>query len=395
MTLRIKAFRPHVFRGDLSEVTSPPIDIISPENEIRLKSLPNNITHITIPKHGDALTSLRVLKKWIQEGIINEYADECIILLQQEVPSHGRYNTRIGIIAPVETSSDRNDILPHEDTFPWAVSQRQELMETTNCQLEPIFIAVNGTNFERILKTAIRQMTPERKFVEQDGVVNTVYFLSDARVIDNIKAAISKEKGIVADGHHRLQATRNLYASGKGPFWAYTLSFVTSLQNDALLIGGIHRILSAGYEFDAFREELGGFFEIEQMSGDHRQKAITVYDGRYFSLRPRPSAFDAIGCASKYHYDGDPTLVSTLILRQIFGLTEDDLSTKVNYTHSRPLAIDDVDGNKASMSFLMPEWDKSAFISMIEDGRTLPQKSTYFYPKVPSGVALYCSQPEH
>lgn len=392
--MRIKAFRPIVFKGDLANVTSPPIDIISPEYEIRLKSQPSNITHITIPRHGDVLASAKILRKWIQEGILDVYRDECIILLQQDVPLHGRYSTRIGIIAPVETSSDRNDILPHEETFPWAVSERQELMDATNCQLEPIFIAVNGTNFERILKTAIRQMTPERKFTEQDGVINTVYFITDTRVIDNIKAAISKEKGIVADGHHRLQATRNLYSSGKGSFWGFTLSYVTSLQNDSLFIGGIHRVLAAGYAFDTIHDELGKFFEIEQMSGDQRQKTITVYDGRYFSLKPKPSAFDAIGCASKYHYDGDPTLVSLLIFKQIIGLTQNDLSTKVKYTHSRPLAVDDVDGNKASMAFLLPEWDKSVFISMIEDGRTLPQKSTYFYPKVPSGVTLYCSQPE-
>lgn len=394
MALKIETFRPHIFRGDLSAVTSPPIDIISPEYEMRLKSLPNNITHVTIPKHGDVLAAARVLNNWIKEGIIEKYPDNCIILLQQDVPSHGRYNTRIGIIAPVETSSDRNDILPHEETFQWAVSQRQQLMETTNCQLEPIFIAVNGTNFERILRTVIRQITPAKKFTEQDGVINTVYFLTDSRTIDNIKAAISREKGIVADGHHRLQATRNLYNSGKGNFWSYTLSYITSLQNDSLFIGGIHRVLTGSHTLDAYYDDLLEYFDIEPMSGDQRQRNVTAYDGHYFSLKPKSVAFDAIGCSKKYHYDGDPTLVSTLILRQIIGFTQNDLSTKVIYTHSRPLAVDEVDSKKASLAFLMPEWDKSVFISMIEDGRILPQKSTYFYPKVPSGVALYCSQAE-
>ncbi|EQB70808.1 MAG: hypothetical protein AMDU1_APLC00046G0022 [Thermoplasmatales archaeon A-plasma] len=387
-------FRPLVYRGDLEGTTSPPVDIISQDHEARLKSSPFNITHITMPRHGILENALGTLAQWRKDGVLETFGSDCLIILDQEIHVGGRRISRIGIISPVETSPERKDVLAHEETFPWAVEERRKLMEKTSCQLEPIFLTVNGTSFERILRAAVRQMSPAKTFQEPDGVANSVYFLTDPRSIESIRQSLQRENAVVADGHHRLQATRNLYLESNGEnrdFWKFTMAYVTSLQSDSLLIGGIHRVVSREFEISAFMESIREYFDVREMNGDHGQESIVLYDGKYHSISPKPIAFDAIGCSKKYKYAGDPSLVSNLILRQIMGMTQKDLSTKVLYTHNRVIAVDEVDSGRSGFSFLMPEWNKSVFISMIEDGRLLPQKSTYFYPKVPSGIALYCS----
>lgn len=384
-------FRPLVFRRDLTGVTSPPIDIVSPEHEASLKSSPYNITHVTIPKHGDVENSVSTLRKWIEHGVLERLPEEGIVILRQDIPVRGVHLSRIGIIAPVRTSPGK-EILPHEETFQWAVKERQALLASTRCQLEPIFLTVNGTNFERILKSAVKQAPPLRQFQEQDGIMNTAFFVSDRQTLDSIQSSLAREKAIVADGHHRLHAVRNIFQlDNSDSFWSHSLSYVTSLQSESLLIGGIHRLINPDMKIRDFLGDISSYFEISDLPGDQKQNLITLYDGTYRSLKPKSLAFEAIGCSRRYQYDGDPALVSLLILRQIMGMSQSELSTKVTYTHSRPFARDEVDSGHASFVFLMPEWDKSVFISMIEDGRMLPQKSTYFYPKVPSGIALYCS----
>ncbi len=387
-------FRPLVYRGDIEGTTSPPVDIISQDHEARLKSSPFNITHITMPRHGVLENSKGTLAQWRKEGVLETYASDCLIILEQEIHVGGRRISRIGIISPVETSPERKDVMAHEETFPWAVEERKKLMEKTSCQLEPIFLTVNSTSFERILRAAVKQISPANTFIEPDGVVNSVYFLTEPRSMESIRQSLARENAVVADGHHRLQATRNLYSESTGrnrDFWKFTMAYVTSLQSDSLLIGGIHRVVTREFDISAFMDTIGEYFDVREINGDHNPESIVLYDGRYHSLSPKPVAFDAIGCSKKYKYSGDPSLVSNLILRQIIGMTQEDLSTKVLYTHNRVTAVDEVDSGRSGFSFLMPEWNKSVFISMIEDGRLLPQKSTYFYPKVPSGIALYCS----
>ena len=386
-------FKPIVYRRDLRDVTSPPVDIVSADHEAVLKQSPYNITHITSPLGGNPDNATVTLREWIRNGIMYEFPEECVIALIQEIPFQGGISIRAGIIAPVETSPPDGQILPHEDTFEWAVSDRRELMRRTGCQLEPIFLIVNGSSFERIVRATVKNRSPDMEFSEPAGVTNKAFFITDRKVIENLTSALSRDIAVVADGHHRLGAVRQLsgQTEASNQFWKYSLAFVTSLQSDSLFIGGIHRVISREYILQSYIDDIRKFFSVQDEPEDRHPHLITLYDGSFHTLSPLPEAFRAIGCDRKYHYNADPSLVSDLVLRQIVNMTTKELSSKVLYTHSRHLAIEEVDRGQSSFSFLMPEWEKSVFLSMLQDGRVFPQKSTYFYPKVPSGVSLMCA----
>lgn len=389
----IKPFKPLVFRKDIKNVTSPPFDVISKDQETALKESHYNITHITLPENGGPAGSRRLLSEWVGEGAIAKEKDPCLIVITQDFRANNKDFTRIGLIAPVETSPPAGIVIPHEDTFDWAVRERRNLMEATGCQLEPIFLAVNGVSFERMLRSAIRGLEPFRKFEEPVGVTNTCFAIHDEHSINSIIKAVSKENAVVADGHHRLQATTQLFRETQDEsreFWRYSFAYVTSLQQESLMISGIHKLMSNQYSFSRIREDVGKYFQIDESGPNDFSEKITIYDGKYHVLTPLDSAFEELGEFGKFGFKADPGLVNHLIFMKIMGLSIGEVAAKVTYTQSIPFAAEEVDKGKAGFAVLMPEWDKSVFLSMIEKGRIMPQKSTYFYPKIPSGIAIYC-----
>lgn len=393
----IKPFRPLTYRKDLENVTSPPFDVITREQESVLKESKYNITHATLPDSGNPEASRLTLDEWIKEGALERSQDDSIIIITQDFRGNGKDFCRIGLIAPVETSPPSDIILPHENTFEWAVKERKDLMSKTGCQLEPIFIAVNGVSFERMLRSAIRHLSPTRTFEEPSGVINKFFLVSDRHSMNSIVKSIRREKAIVADGHHRLQATRQLYQESvneEKAFWKYSLAYVTSLQQESLMISGIHRMVDSQYLFRNYRANLEKYFEIIDTGQNDNSGGITVYDGAYKMLIPKDRAFETLGDYGKFKFKGDPSLVNFLIFEDVMGLSIHEIARKITYTQSMPLAVEEVDRGRAGFAVLMPEWDKSTFLSMTENGRLLPQKSTYFYPKIPSGIAVYCGKPE-
>ena len=132
----VKAFQPLVFRRDIKDVTSPPFDVITKDQEAALKESRYNITHLTLPELGIPGKSRELLMEWHRQGIIAKESEPCLIVITQDFRGNGKDYSRIGLIAPVETSPPAGIILPHEDTFDWAVKDRRNLMEATGCQLD-------------------------------------------------------------------------------------------------------------------------------------------------------------------------------------------------------------------------------------------------------------------
>ncbi len=389
----IKPFQPLVFRRDLKNVTSPPFDVITKEQESLLKESRYNITHITLPELGGPSRSRDLLSQWVNEGIISKEKESCLLIITQDFRANGKDFSRIGLIAPVETSPPAGIVIPHEDTFEWAVKERRSLMETTGCQLEPIFLAVNGVSFERMLRSAIRGMEPFRKFEEPSGVINSCFIVRDGHSIDSITKAIGRDTAVVADGHHRLKATTQIFKDseeGEREFWRYSFSYITSLQQESLMISGIHRLVNNGHSFSNYRGAIERYFTIEEAGLNDFSSKITIYDGSYHILEPKENAFEELGEFGNFRFNADPALVNHLIFNKIMGMSIDEVASKVTYTQSVPFAAEEVDKGRTGFAILMPEWDKSIFLSMIEKGRIMPQKSTYFYPKIPSGIAIYC-----
>ncbi len=384
--MKVRPFTALVFRPGTSHFYSPPFDTVGEKECKELKSFPFNITHITLPESSGMAAS--TLNEWKRTGVLRPTSGEVILVIEQKFEHAGKQMRRVGMLCTVEVYPPPAGIRPHERTFPGPRKGRHELMSAIGCQPEPIFLVVPSRRLTEILNSAVNSLPVSTSFEEPVGVANTVYVLDDPVLQGEISDALSDETAIVADGHHRLAAVREIAEekSGNGKSgWISALAYVAPTVANDLLIGGIHRVVRKrpGAEMDL--QSISRLFEITDKS-DGGEGLFTIYSGKLFTATPK---WETIHANEDVDYGLAADVVNKLIFGRCLGFTEGDMEKMVAYTHDEAYAKDAVDRGEASFSILMPEWKAQEFERKVEGGRLLPQKSTFFYPKIPSGIALY------
>ncbi len=376
-----------VFRSGLEHFFSPPFDTISRAEEAVLKSFPYNITHLTLPL---SIEETRIeFEGWKNESILQRLPDEAVFVIEQRFMHGGLMLRRVGVICLVRVFPLSSDIKPHELTFPGPRKGRHNLMAALGCQPEPIFLITPAKGLSPSLEEILRSGKKTMIFEEPAGVTNTIYVADSPDALGRLRNALEGESAIVADGHHRLAAVREIaeeHSAQGDPSWNYVLAYVTSTGGDGLLIGGIHRVVRApqGREFSI--SDIREYFDLADSPPGTGKREIVVYDGRMRYATPNRAA---LSLDEKVDFSVAPDVVNSLIFRKCLKMTDAEIESLVTYTHDADFARSAVDEGSASFSILLPEWDPEEFARKVSGGQLLPQKSTFFYPKVPSGIALF------
>ena len=381
-----------MYGGDLREFAAPPFDTITPEQEARLKENRYNITFLTLPERFDGPESARKkLQEWIRNDILIRSEKDMFIVLVQEFKYNGEKIQRIGVIGLANVYPDDGTIMPHEGTFEGAVRERVDLLSELCCHLEPIFLALMNNTFERNLKRLIWGRTPDSSFEEPAGVTNYVYHITDEDSVTKIKDMVSGDKAIVADGHHRLKATRTIAEKTSGKtqeFWSNTLSYVSSIYDRGLMIAGMHKLIGMNYRLVDFLEEIGDYFDVSEQNNMDSLETIKIYNGKFYNIIPKKSTIDLLQSENAGGNVISSSLVTEIIFRRIMKMNYRDIEASVRYTPDLTFAVSSVDRKESSFAVIMPSWNKELFLKLALNGSIMPQKSTYFYPKIPSGIAI-------
>ena len=376
--MEVRAFRPLIYRKEIDGMISPPFDAITPKQEIELKRNPYNITYLTLPKGKDGVEHAKViLDNWIENGVLVRTERECIIVLKQTFYLDKRQINRYGIIARVRIFPENNDVIPHERTFEEFVRDREVLMDGIGCQLEPIFLVTIKNDLPQYLKSITDGIREDNSYAGPEGVENHVYYIYDHKEIQRIINILKNDVVIVADGHHRLQATKNIAARKTGrekEFWSYAMSYITSIHEEGVLIGGVHRVVSSKFRFDP--EKTSRYFHMDQCDRIYGNDAV-IYDGHFYCIRPKENM-----------YDNTIDAINDFLFSKAIGMSMTDLENETIYTHDYSEVIKLVDSGSFSFGVIMPDWNKDHLIRLLLSRRMLPQKSTYFYPKIPSGISI-------
>lgn len=385
--MEVDGFRFLVFRSGVEHFFSPPFDTISKKEEESLKSFPYNVTHLTLPHSIEETRS--EFENWKKEGILQWLPGESVFVIEQKFMHRGKMLRRVGVICLVRVFPLADDIKPHELTFPGPRTGRHNLMDALGCQPEPIFLITPAKRLTPTLEEMLRSGKQTICFEEPAGVTNSVYCIDSQDSLRRLKSALDAESAIVADGHHRLAAVREIaeeHSARNDPSWNYVLAYLTSTEGDGLLIGGIHRVVRAlpGREFAI--SSISEFFDLSDSPSGPGGRTIALYDGSMKYATPNAAA---LALAGKVDFSVAPDVVNALIFRRCLKLTDAEIETLVTYTHDTDFAREAVDTGEASFSILLPDWDASEFTEKVSGGSLLPQKSTFFYPKVPSGIALF------
>jgi uncharacterized protein (DUF1015 family) len=332
----VRAFRAERYdeakAGSLEQLVAPPYDVISPDERAEyLARSPYNVVHLTLP--DDESQAARDLAAWRGQGVVKRAAEPSAWLLSQEYTGpDGMRRTRTGMVASLRAEPyDRGVVLPHERTHSGPKEGRLRLLRATRTQLEPIFLIYQAEPLE----------PPSREPDLQSGG-DKLWRIDDAPSFKNTEL-------LIADGHHRYETAVAYAQEGGSP---YLMVVLVPTEQEGLTIFPTHRLA----------ERVNGVrgTPIEE-PGEDLPGVVVYRDGSYELL------------------EGDGLDVEIV----------ERIAPDVTYTPQRADAVATVDRGDAEAAFLLRPTRIEDVWAVARRGETMPQKSTYFYPKLTSGLLFH------
>ncbi len=368
--------------GPLSGLICPPYDIISAEDRERLAAQSErNFVRVELPaatRDGYA-DAARLLARWRADGAMR--ADPpSLYLHEHDFTLGGTRATRRGVFVALRLYPASDGIvLPHERTFPKAKADRLKLMRATRTNTSPIFGMIDG----RVMAT-LRGAAAEPAGTATLGEdAHRLRRLTDPGAIDRFVDAMRDERVYIADGHHRYETALTYADECKAPGDSaerFVLMYLCALDDPGLRILGTHRIVSGGA--DGVRRALGSFdaSPIDRGALSAMQPGIVlVRDGSFTRLEPRAGA-DLSGLPPAWR-ELPVAIAEELLLR-----LAREAGAEITYEHDTESAIDEARGGRSAI--LIRAVDPATLRAVADAGERLPQKTTYFYPKVPTALVI-------
>lgn len=404
--------------GSIDCLTAPPYDVLSPkERDDYASRNPHNIVHLTLPeqkpddrsKYVKYLRSSSLLTEWRRNGDLALEPKPALYRYTQKFTIPGVVDPliRTSIIVLIKVEPYENGVvLPHEQTFPKHKEDRMRILEATRSHLECIFGLFDDPGGEVLRSINDAPSTESVHTDSADGVTHFLEPISDPDAINEIKGLIADKTVWIADGHHRYEtalAFRQALGEQPGPVAEdYMMMALCSISDPGLVLLPTHRILlslpvelsealaSLGEEFDMVEAPAGDLMSaIESKSAEGtRAFGVAIKGGTGYVM----TAKDPTGLLasittndSNLLKDLDVTVLHQVILSRLLNVKGLDT---IAYTRDEREAVEAVE-NGAAMSFLMNPPTVQDMKAIAMGGEKMPQKSTYYYPKILSGLVLW------
>ena len=399
----------HYAPGDLQQAVAPPYDVIDDELRADLEGRsPHNVVAIDLPQGDDPYgTAAATFREWQDSGVLQRDDEPAIwVLTQQYTGPDGESRTRSGFFAAVRVEDyGPGRIRPHERTHPGPKEDRLNLTRATKANLSPIFSLYSDP--ELTAWRALEPVTQDEPFgeVTDDGTRNRLWRIADPQAIEIVQRALADAELLIADGHHRYETAR-VYAEeigGEGPH-RYVLMCLVALQDVGLTVFPTHRLVD-GLKGTEKPETLGATlkacFDIEEIAADdlvppgagdgtiqmgymdsHFKRAFRL------TLKDQSIADEALPDMPEPYRRLDTAVLEALILKGPLGLSEDDISHLhgLGYARSFEEARELVESGAYDAGFFLRGIPVTQIQDIAATGVNMPPKSTYFFPKVPTGL---------
>jgi uncharacterized protein (DUF1015 family) len=397
--------------GGLAPVAAPPYDVIDPAQRAELVARsPYNVVAIDLPVDPDGgdpyAHAAATLRDWRAAGIVVADEQPALWALEQDYTGpDGRRRMRHGLFARVRVEAyGAGRIRPHERTHPGPKEDRLRLMRATRANLSPIFSLYDGDAWSPLAPHLAE--APLGELTDEDGTAHRLWRVADRGAIAAVQEALATAELLIADGHHRYETAR-VYADeigGDGPH-NHVLMCLVALSDPGLTIFPTHRLLS-GLDDDrrvALREAIRRDWEVEEIAEDSLEPALDAdgrvrigyldaHHGRPLRLTLKdPAIADAAlpGRAAAYRRL-DTAVTEALLLRGAVGMSEDDIShlRGLDYARSTTEARERVRAGDVQAGLFMGPAPVELVRAVAAAGEVMPPKSTYFFPKVLTGLVF-------
>jgi uncharacterized protein (DUF1015 family) len=407
--------------GDAARVLSPPYDVIGEGERLDLEARhAQNVVRLELPRgEGDQryTNAARLLDSWIAEGILRRDAAPALYAYEQAFTWAGRAYKRHGFFAAVRLEPlEARVVLPHEHTLSGPKEDRRKLIAATRTQISQVFgLFRDAEGVAEAELAAATSDAPSLDATTPDGIGHRLWAITDPQRIAALAGLLRDKQILIADGHHRYETMLGLREelrargapAGRDPADFVTM-FLARAEDPGLLVLPTHRLVKDLPSFDGagLRAAAGAAFDISDGS-EATPEAIEARLRRegesrvVFALR-LPGQAGTTWLALKPIVDlsalGSPTLrildvtvLHGILLGPLLGIDAAALARQayLGYTHDTAEAIARVSGGDAQAAFLMNATKVHQVLEACEAGFVLPQKSTYFQPKLATGLVMY------
>lgn len=421
-----RGYRYNTEKVDLAKVVTPPYDVISPEMQEKFYERSEyNIARIIKGKvfedddeNNNQYTRARdYFQRWIDEGILVQDDEEAIYIYSQEFEIAGNKRERTGFIALIKLEEFGKGVRPHEFTLSGPKADRLNLLRATKAHFGQIFSLYSDPErrIDRVLERF--KNTPLVDIKDDEGIRHRLWKITDSNAIGMIRSEMAEKPLFIADGHHRYETALNY--SKENEKARYCMMTFVNMQNEGLVILPTHRIIKNLEDFRVkkLEEGLRENFDIETFEFaegnevEMRETMLSLLRKRYLEGK---HAFGMYCSNNKYYLltlksnelinripgpkalrKLDVTILHTLILEQLLGIDKARLEKGLNVEYIKDIgdAIEEgirkVDSRSHQIIFFMNPTKVEEVQAVADRGGRMPQKSTFFYPKVYTGFVIY------
>ncbi len=407
--------------GDISKNVCPPYDIISDSERTLLLSMSEyNMVQLELPRGDHPYESAaQKLCEMKSAGVLKNDDEPRMYIYEEEFSAYSQVKKIKGLYSRVRlTDFSEGIVLPHEETLSKAKADRFELMSTTFCNFSAIYSMY--VDEEKLIRNRIDALSagkPCVEFVDSEGITQRLWCIKDAEDIEFLERAFSDKKLYIADGHHRYETALNfkkklidegVIASDTHP-GNYCMMFLADIDHEGLVVFPTHRMLKnlRGFNSEEKLEKMSKYFDVEKkncpkclekaLCENANKNAFGYFDGEGAYLltlkdteEARAALCEMLDGKSEAYRGLDVSVLHSLILEKLFGIDKENMANQVNlnYTRSYDEAIEKVKNGQYNCSFLLNPTKVRQIKDVAQAGEKMPQKSTYFFPKLITGLVI-------
>lgn len=411
----------------MSRVVCPPYDKLSDELIKACKGLhPHNFVSAiigeTLADHSYYPKAAETLRSWLRTGILEQESSPKLLVYRQafECPISGKKLTRTGFFALLRLPErDRNDVLPHERTFAEHKADRLQLYRAVRGTPEAIFVLYSDP--DQSVLSLLEYPADSVSFQDPQGHTNSLALLDSPPIINSIKERVESQKLLIADGHHRFETGMNFrdecrqaFPDREGPQpWDDILVYFTAMEDPGLAILPTHRIVKAVSDeaFSLFLERCRSVFEVEALPGIVNPDSIASLASSLSSSETHSESFGLVTRQKLYRLRlSDPQLLRKhlpedieeplqdlpvvwlhrVLLDRFLGFeSEENAPDRIAYVRTAPEVVQGLTADGYDLGILLRGTQSREVQKVAQAGLRMPQKSTDFFPKVLSGLAVY------
>lgn len=411
---RVRAARFVRYAGgpDLTALVCPPYDVIDEAGRAALEAnSPHNFVRLILPREEpgeEPVARYRraraLLDGWTTEGVLVQDDAPTLLAVEQEFidPVSGARCVRRGVQALLAlTPFEAGEVRPHERTLSGPKADRLALVEAVGAQLSPIFVLYPDPANEVLASIADVFSTPPDVVAEAAGATHRAWRIADPARIARVTDALAKRPGYIADGHHRYETA--LAYQRLQPAADAIPAFFCSLSDPGLIVLPTHRLLSGtGATFDGLRAKLSAFSQsplpsaadVDALVDAVRAAgpgafAMVAPDGRAVLLRWTRESLAGVLPTTPLG-ELDVTALHTAVFEKTLGLSPESQARQENlrYVKDARDAIRRTLVGEAELGFLLNATPSDQVRRVADAGEVMPQKSTFFFPKIIDGLGL-------